>query len=61
MDVERVDFESLVPGEDDVIVPRALLELCLGIIEEVHKTYQTGTNFNDDVLLAMGQLREHLK
>lgn len=29
-----------------ICVPPELLELCLGIIEEVHKTFQTGTNFN---------------
>jgi hypothetical protein len=44
-----------------VCVPVELLSLCLGVIEEMHKTHQTSASFNDEVQLAIAQLREHLK
>jgi len=63
MDVERVDFESLVPGE--AIVPKALLSLCLGLLlacdRHLPLRAEPTRTFDEDMALAKAQLREHLK
>lgn len=42
---------------DDVTVPRALLVLCLDLLESASRY----TGFDGDYDLAVAQLREHLK
>lgn len=56
---ERVAIEDLLPSDGDVVVPRGLLELCLGLIEneiDDHDYYSANPGC-DDLRLARAQLR----
>jgi hypothetical protein len=43
-----------------ITVQRGLLELCLGIVQEVEKTFPSSVEFAKDLKLAEGQLKAAL-
>lgn len=47
-------------ASDDISVPRSLLELCLGIVEQVIITNPSSISFANDLALAKGQLKAAL-
>ncbi len=54
--------KPIVSDDDYRTVPRGLLELCLGVIDEVQKIVSpSNCNFQDDVHLCISQLKIALK
>lgn len=57
-DLMELIFKHMPEAGGELWVPRALLETCLALLEEANKQVPiTGSNFDDDMAMALGQLR----